>query len=241
MTKAERVRRVVGGSEILIEVRPFQVSIQLANKHICGGSVITDRIVLTAAHCSNMEPKRYTVRSGSTNHNKGGNVHRVKQFIKHPVADIALLEVCEPFEIDNVICAPIEMFRQNEESPVGTLAVISGWGKTTEDGFCIPDKLRSVSLLVVNRKLCASSYRTICEVMEGEMCAGLFFQGGKDACEKDSGGPLTIGGRLAGVVSRGFGCGRVKFPGIHTEVAYYRNWIDRQIEKLKYRNKVEKC
>lgn len=42
----------------------------------------------------------------------------------------------------------------------------------------------------------------------------------------DSGGPLAIQGRLAGIVSWGFGCAQADYPGVYTEVAYFRDWIN---------------
>ena len=63
---------------------------------------------------------------------------------------------------------------------------------------------------------------------EGKVCAG-FKEGGRDSCQADSGGALTVeaGGefQVAGVVSAGIGCGRPGLPGIYTDVTHYHKWI----------------
>ena len=64
------------------------------------------------------------------------------------------------------------------------------------------------------------------------MCAG-YKQGGIDACDADSGGPLTckIGGKfqIHGIISWGEGCGKPRRPGVYTNVKHYLNWIDETI------------
>ena len=58
------------------------------------------------------------------------------------------------------------------------------------------------------------------------MCAG---SEGLDSCQRDSGGPLTCDGDDAvhcGIVSWGYGCGVAGFPGVYTETAMFRDWIE---------------
>ncbi len=67
-------------------------------------------------------------------------------------------------------------------------------------------------------------------VSDGQICAGLP-QGGNDACQADSGGPLIKINRdgcpyQIGVVSWGIGCGRENTPGVYTRVSSYSDWIE---------------
>ena len=69
-------------------------------------------------------------------------------------------------------------------------------------------------------------------ILDGSMCAG-FEEGGKDACNADSGGPLMVeeDGRhvVVGVVNGGIGCDRPKLPGLYTRVNNYIDWISETI------------
>ncbi|CAH1996466.1 unnamed protein product [Acanthoscelides obtectus] len=82
------VPRIIGGREASIMEYPYQASIQFFGKHQCGGSIITERFVLTAAHCIIGESKRsITVRVGSSYRNKDGKVFNVIKLFRHPEFD----------------------------------------------------------------------------------------------------------------------------------------------------------
>lgn len=99
---------------------------------------------------------------------------------------------------------------------------VAGWGTTCEgcDGTNI---LRFVSVPVISNAQCNTMYGG--RITTGMLCAG-FPEGGRDACQMDSGGPLTFNNQLIGVVSWGTGCARPNAPGVYARVAHYRNWID---------------
>ena len=59
-------------------------------------------------------------------------------------------------------------------------------------------------------------------------CAGLLGEGGKDACQGDSGGPVLLNDEIVGATSWGIGCAYPNYPGVYTDVAMFRNWIDEQ-------------
>lgn len=225
--------RIIGGSETIIEIFPYQVSIQIRDEHLCGASIISPNFILTAGHCIiSDEPNLFTIRSGSTFHAHGGNVHHVKRIIRHekygmnfygvPKNDIALMEVVEPFVYDQSQQS-IQMLNATEKCRSGTKSVVSGWGKTefTES----PKILRSVEVPILNQELCNLAYRSVGGLPKGQICAAYYGTGGKDSCQGDSGGPLAVMGRLAGVVSWGNGCATADYPGVYTEVAFYRDWI----------------
>ena len=60
----------------------------------------------------------------------------------------------------------------------------------------------------------------------GMFCAGELGIGGKDACQGDSGGPIMRQGECVGATSWGYGCAYPEYPGVYTDVANYRNWVD---------------
>lgn len=76
---------------------------------------------------------------------------------------------------------------------------------------------------IIQQSVCKASYRS--GLVEGMLCAGHLL-GVTDSCQGDSGGPLVCNNELVGVVSWGNGCAQLGFPGVYSNVSYYRNWID---------------
>ena len=198
--------------------------------HFCGGSIISRSYILTAGHCVLQSIKGYAIRAGSENSGTGGKLYKVKNIIKHPdyqlepdsvpLNDIALFQVFPPFRFDKTR-AKIPLFEGS--IPRGVNATVSGWGRTENNRPST--NLKAVVVPTISKQECNKAYEDRISVLpEGQICA-VHPEGGKDACDGDSGGPLAINGRLAGVVSWGYGCGEKDSPGVYTEVSYYLSWI----------------
>ena len=193
--------------------------------HICGGSIVSPMLVLTAGHCAEYPVRSYTVRAGSSNWRTGGSLHEVKELIVHqgydysgvPVNDIALAQVSPNFELDET--RQIVPLYTKAATP-GSEALITGWGSE----LLRTTYLRAVTVPIISKEQCKEQYESEIELPDGQICAAAS-EGGKDACQGDSGGPLVINGSLAGVVSWGIGCAEKEHPGVYTEVAYYIPWI----------------
>ena len=105
---------------------------------------------------------------------------------------------------------------------------VSGWGFTEEGNYSSsPTILREVDVPVISTAECVSHYGTV--VSDDNLCAG-FPEGGKDACEGDSGGPgvfFNTDNRAyhIGIVSFGNGCGRPNAPGVYCRTTKYLDWI----------------
>ncbi|XP_043266310.1 trypsin beta-like [Colletes gigas] len=230
--------RIVGGEETTIEQAPYQVSLEKlrSNKlftHACGGSIISKNWVVTAGHCVDSKIlSNYQIRSGSTYVHQGA-VHRVQKVVRHnnfesegsiPVNDISLFRVvdADAFKFNDQRKA-VPLFSGNVESLAGKNAIVTGWGTT--DDIDEPSALRKVSVPVITAKSCNEAYEELYDrIPPGQVCAGLM-KGGKDACQGDSGGPLVVSGQLVGIVSWGVGCGTPNYPGVYTDVSYYRQWV----------------
>lgn len=72
------------------------------------------------------------------------------------------------------------------------------------------------------------------KMFQGMFCAGEVNVGGKDACQGDSGGPVTWNGMVIGATSWGFGCAYPNYPGVYTDIAQYRDWVDSQTNMISY-------
>ncbi|XP_050323044.1 trypsin-like [Bactrocera neohumeralis] len=222
--------RIVSGEETTIDLHPYQISLQSKSGHFCGGSIINEDTVVTAAHClQTTTADQLQVRLGSTSHKSGGKLVNVRAFYAHPgynknqrQNDVAIVKLAEPVAQS----ASIRYIELAEETPVsGTTAVVSGWGvKCYFWCVSLPTSLLKVDVNIVSRADCASKdYKYgSSKILPTMVCA---YEAKSDACQGDSGGPLAAEGKLVGIVSWGNGCAKEGYPGVYADVAELRSWI----------------
>ncbi|XP_050072586.1 trypsin-5-like [Anopheles maculipalpis] len=228
--------RIVGGHVATIESYPYQVSVQELSVHVCGGSIITDRWILTAGHCVDDTIPRYmNVRVGSAFYNENGTVYGVEMAIPHPnhvpyswIMDFALLQLNESLVFSTFV-QPVALASHRNDQLYDRDCVVTGWGRTLneEESF---DQLRAVEIPLVSRELCNVTYEG--KIDKSMICAGDYITGGKGSCAYDSGGPLVCAGVQVGIVSWGKGCALVGYPEVYSNVLYVEEWIDRVIKAL---------
>ncbi|XP_075152609.1 trypsin-1-like [Haematobia irritans] len=222
--------RIVGGYKINITDAPHQISLQTTG-HICGGSIISNQWILTAAHCTNGKTAdRLRIRLGTSQAAKGGELIEVAEIVQHELFnnsnidyDYSLLKLVHEIEFDDTK-QPAKLPELKEEVKDGTQCFVTGWGNT-QNILESREWLRQTEVPIFNQEECSDKYKKYGGVTERMICAG-YPEGGKDACQGDSGGPLvTESGMLVGVVSWGYGCARPNYPGIYSRISYVRDWI----------------
>ncbi|CAD7012579.1 unnamed protein product [Ceratitis capitata] len=230
--------RIVGGKTVDITHHPHQVSMryksilhaEYAYSHNCGGSIISEWMVVTAAHCViGKVASQYQIVAGTNlRRSCDGALVPVKEIIMHedyqPTLynnDIAIVVLAVPLPINNVTIKAIGLYNKPAEN--GVISTITGWG-TLQSGGSSPYYLQEVQVPIVSNELCKEDYGTN-RITDAMLCAGVRGVGGKDACQGDSGGPLLIDNQLAGVVSWGNGCARPAYPGVYANVTHLRSWV----------------
>ncbi|XP_077333482.1 plasma kallikrein [Lithobates pipiens] len=241
---ADVQNRIVGGKSSSVGEWPWQVSMHIKldpsnSRHVCGGSIISNQWIVTAAHCVHTWrlPRFWIVYSGIT---KLSNItsfttkSEIEQIIIHPHytgaengSDIALLKLKTPIaynDYQQAICLPP---RQDFVPP--SKCWITGWGYTEELGTTA-DVLQEAEVPLKTSMECQKSYLDV-KLTEKNICAG-YEQGIIDSCKGDSGGPLACKvdktWYLIGITSWGEGCARPDKPGVYTKVTEYIYWIVEQ-------------
>ncbi|XP_043520748.1 trypsin-7-like [Frieseomelitta varia] len=223
--------RIIGGDNASINDYPYQVSIHDRRQLLCGGSLISQNWVLTAAHCvSGLPPSQLKIRLGSSYNSKEGIMITEKlQVILHSNYnentkdyDAALIKLPQSVTT-NANVKPIALASSANTIQGGTKAVVTGWGYVAPGGP-ISDRLKSLTLPVVDQATCKKIYGNL--LTDNMLCAGIM-SGGKDACSIDSGGPLVYNKVQIGIVSWGWygSCAKPQYPGVYTRVSAIRQWI----------------
>ncbi|XP_055381908.1 trypsin beta-like [Condylostylus longicornis] len=218
--------KIVGGNATDISDVPYQVSVVINGNTLCGGSILSQDWVITAAHCIYNESATSIVVHAGTNIWYSGIPYGVSRVFRHQdydpntyINDVALLLLVNSIQYDSNTF-PRQPIALAETLPAdGTQVLVSGYGDTSENGN-LATTLMSVYVNMVNVDSCNTSYAG--EVLDGMFCAAA---PKKDSCQGDSGGPIVYNNTLIGVVSWGYGCANPQYPGVYTSVPYFYDWI----------------
>ncbi|KAM6158495.1 ovochymase-2 [Rhynchocyon petersi] len=244
--------RIVGGNQVEKGSYPWLVSLKRNQTHICGGTIISPQWVITAAHCvaNRKIASTFNVTAGEYDLGQKEPEEQtltIETIIIHPYFttkrpmdyDIALLKMKGIFHFGQFV-GPICLPSLRERFKAGSICTTAGWGRLAEDGL-LPKVLQEVNLPILTQKECGAALLTLKKPVHWGtfLCTG-FPDGGKDACQGDSGGSLMCRNKKgswiqAGVTSWGLGCGRGwrnntekgnrGSPGIFTDLREVLPWI----------------
>jgi len=248
--------KIVGGRDADISETPWQVALLTEGqgtqfeRQFCGGSIIDEYWILTAAHCvTGLDPSQLQVIAGISDldanpaTNSDVQVMEVTQIISHPgyvdglsfENDVALLRLATPIDLSGSKASAVPLLTETLAAEgvadPGKIGIVSGWGNTAAQGTSYPTQLQVAEVEIIGNEQAnaANSYNGL--VTDSMVAAGNFEEGGVDVCQGDSGGPLVVrnqdddGWLLAGITSWGFGCAQPELPGIYARVSSYEVWI----------------
>lgn len=239
--------RIVGGHETNPHRYPWMASLADTNlEPFCGGALINDRYILTAAHClpeTTVARVRIILGHHDLKKLREATVLHAERFIYHmryqdtdPVQkfDIALIKLRERVNFTDII-HPVCLPGKGTPSKDFERLFVAGWGRIGENQIT-SDRLLEADVPEVSMNDC---YRLLHRSRVGpdHICAG---NRSFDSCEGDSGGPLMteVKGRVVqvGLVSWGVACGHRMYPGVFTRISSYARWINEKTPDAKYCN-----
>lgn len=264
---ANSVPLVVGGQDARLHEFPHMAAIgyraaaagpAIRIEWNCGGSLISEVFVLTAAHCTaTAQGPPIRVRLGEHNLESSEDGARpvdvaVSSMVRHPdyqpparYHDIGLLRLARKVTFGPAI-RPACLYSLGEDGEDDSLAgeplVAIGWGHTEQLGEK-SQVLQKVVLSLVDQRTCSDLYSADASTSslargitaDSQLCAGVL-EGGKDTCQGDSGGPLQVTSpnnrcvfHVVGITSFGKVCAARNSPGVYTRVAKYIPWIERHV------------
>uniref|UniRef100_A0A3Q0SFJ1 Peptidase S1 domain-containing protein n=2 Tax=Amphilophus citrinellus TaxID=61819 RepID=A0A3Q0SFJ1_AMPCI len=219
---------IIQGEKVPENSMLYMASVQNNDGHVCGGFLVTEDFVVTAAHCDALNITHVVIGTHNLKKSYNKKINVVKKFKPNSFNnvwqgdDIMLLQLSRKaqlgcnVQIIQLPCAETNL-QENE------ICQVAGWGKTRTGGETV-DHLREVNVSVINPQVCREQWPGL---PANVICAGGYGTN-KGFCQGDSGGPLVCSGLAVGIVSfnKYRNCNYPDVPNVYTDISKYLHWIN---------------
>ncbi|XP_062542471.1 trypsin alpha-3-like [Armigeres subalbatus] len=232
---------ISGGTNSVLGQFPsiVAVGVPTPTNAFCGGVILNENHVLTAARCvltvqnTLLFPNQVTIMSGVLQLNFAAARIGVSAVYVHPqynpftfANNLAVLRTTSNFFPPEVAVPNIGFAVLGNEIPFDGLACqAAGWNNATATPV-----QQFINAPVINRDTCNALAVNLGRIDESMLCAGIVTTGA-GVCASNMGTGLFCDGQLAGILSTGFGCGTANNPGVYTQIRYYQQWIRQQFDR----------
>uniref|UniRef100_A0A3Q0S5E0 Peptidase S1 domain-containing protein n=1 Tax=Amphilophus citrinellus TaxID=61819 RepID=A0A3Q0S5E0_AMPCI len=218
--------RIVGGRDAAPHSRPYMASVQFRGRHFCGGALVREDFVLTAAHCETLEYVFIVLGVDSLSSNEATK----QQFIvvrvfPHPKYDgtnndLMLLKLNRRAQLSEAV--QVISLKPGKLKSVSQ-CITAGWGDIG-DNNTLPNRLQEVNVTTLPQRTCEKRWEPLS--VASSMVCGVGDHRLQGFCTGDSGGPLVCDGAAAGVISfSGRRCGDPSKPDVYMRISSFRAWI----------------
>ncbi|KAE8294321.1 Duodenase-1 [Larimichthys crocea] len=225
--------KIINGKKAPENSMLYMASLQNSRgQHVCGGFLISEDFVLTAAHCDIKMILAKVILGTHSLKEANGIKRSIAKRCKHPSYvdagkghDIMLLKLSGEVSLGKRVQL-IELPRYGTEE--NQKCEVAGWGLNKTRGTSVND-LRVVDVSIINRRVCKRKWRRL---PDNVICAG-GYNTTKGICQGDSGGPLVCNGKAVGIVSFNHirNCNYPDYPNVYTDISKYLPWIDNILQQ----------
>ncbi|KAM7380756.1 hypothetical protein PAMP_004031 [Pampus punctatissimus] len=225
---------IVGGKVAKPHSKPYMASLQINKSHICGGILIREDFVLTAAHCKAREEMTVVLGAHDVTKDEKSQQRIPVKYHPHPKYtgkydyDIMLLKLKKNATLNKYVKV-IGLPKKDGKIPANIKCVVAGWGRTGHDQSP-SNVLKETTEKMQFSFECKNKWGQVFKT--DRMLCTEFTRKTGGVCQGDSGGPLICNTKPHGLTAFTYrpDCNNPKYPHVFTKIHYFLPWIKKVMQ-----------